>query len=378
MDVTHINAITDIAAECWDSLQSPDYPFSQHAFLTALEQSGTVSAATGWQPQHLLVYDDHNLIAVLPMYLKSHSQGEYVFDHQWAHSYQHYGLDYYPKLLTAIPFTPCQGPRLLCRDNTDSASVLAVIFEYIKDRLASVHASSWHYLFPIQEQMMHCQAQGLNIREGVQYQWFNRGYRDFSDYLERFKSVKRKQIKRERRRIIEQGIEFKQLTGHAIDDQHWQVFFRFYATTYLKHGMQSYLNLDFFQRLGANMPDSLLLVVAEKDRQAVGAALSLHDSNTLYGRYWGCFEEFQNLHFETCYYQGLDYCLHHGLQRFDSGAQGEHKIARGFEPVSTWSAHWLQHPEFNRAIADFLMRERAAIADYKRHAHSQLPFKAAT
>lgn len=359
----------------WNHLAGEAYPFLRHEFLSALEQSGSVSEQTGWLPAHLLVMKDDELLAFMPLYLKSHSRGEYVFDHQWAHAYHQSGLDYYPKWLTAIPFTPCQGARLCVKDTGDRLEITRLLLAFIKQLSEQQDASSWHCLFPDLQQTELLRSLGLGIREGVQFQWFNKGYRDFNDFLDTLNAAKRKMIKRERRKVDEQGVELLRITGKAASAQQWQVFFQFYTMTYLKKGSQPYLNEAFFQQLAATMGDRLLLVLAVKDKRYVGAALSFIGNDTLYGRYWGCYEEYNALHFEACYYQGLDYCLEHGLQRFDSGAQGEHKISRGFEPVSTYSAHWLKDARFAKAIEQFLAREQQAIQIYKQDAASYLPFK---
>ncbi|MEQ1636847.1 MAG: GNAT family N-acetyltransferase [Methylococcales bacterium] len=377
MHIRVISSITEIKAEPWNQLAGTDYPFLRHEFLTALEQSGVVTKTTGWQPQHLLLYAETELIAACPLYLKFHSQGEFVFDHQWANAYQQHGLDYYPKALTAVPFTPCQGQRILIKTALDETAVLELFIDALKQQLIDLKLSSWHCLFSTPSQTEQLRALGLMVREGVQFQWFNRGYRDFQDYIDSFTSRKRKTTLRERQQVKNQGIAFLTLNGQSVSEAQWQVFFQFYQMTYLKHGMPGYLNLDFFKQIAQSMPEQILLIFAVKDQRYIGAALSFIGNDTLYGRYWGCFEEYQFLHFEACYYQGLDYCIAHGLTRFDSGAQGEHKIARGFEPVTTYSAHWIQHPEFAEAIAQFLEREKSTIQQYKADTTVLLPFKKA-
>jgi predicted N-acyltransferase len=349
-------------------------PFVCHEFLLALEQSGAVSTETGWQPNHLLVFEQQELIAAMPLYLKNHSRGEYVFDQQWADAYHQSGMDYYPKWVNSIPYTPCQGQRILIKQEIDNQTIITLCLDHIKQLSELNNISSFHSLFPTPEQTKYIQQQ-LHIRLGVQFQWFNKNYRDFDDYLHAFTSRQRKKIKKERRIISDQGITFLRLTGSEISEQQWQVFFTFYEITYLKRGQAAYLNADFFIQLAQTMPEQLLLVLAIKDNTYVGAALSFIGSNTLYGRYWGCYEEYNNLHFETCYYQGLEYCLEHQLQRFDSGAQGEHKISRGFEPITTYSAHWIQNPQFSKLIANFLQREEVLIQQYKIDCLQYLPFK---
>ncbi len=367
--------IADIAGAQWNALVGADYPFIRHEFLLALEQSGCVNARSGWQPLHALVERDSRLIACMPLYAKTNSMGEYVFDWSWADAYSRHGLDYYPKLLTAIPFTPCAGPRLCVDSSTALAAVLPALQQAIKT-LADAHAaSSWHVLFPEPELRAALGAAGLQLRTGCQYQWFNADYRDFEHFLESFSSRKRKNLRKERARVSEKGIDFDVLEGTAITDEHWQRFFRFYRSTYVVRGRSPYLNVDFFMRLGHSMPERLLLILARKDGEHIAGALFFKGSDTLYGRYWGCTEEFQFLHFETCYYQGIDYCIKHGIKRFDSGAQGEHKIQRGFKPVHTWSAHWIRHPDFAKAIARFVQEEERHIDAYVAQAAEFLPFR---
>jgi len=375
MEVKQIHGMAQVDSSDWNRLAGLAYPFMRHEFLSALEQSGSVCEQTGWLPSHLLVMDVDELVAFMPLYIKQHSWGEYVFDHQWAEAYQRQGIDYYPKCLTAIPLTPCQGPRIVTKPAVDPIEVTQLLLSVIKEISEQRGFSSWHCLFPTGQQVELLRSLGLSIREGVQFQWFNQGYRDFDDYLQTLSSSKRKMLKRERRRVGEQEIRMLRIAGPEVSDRQWQVFFRFYATTYLKRGSRPYLNPAFFQQLAATMPEQLLLVLALKGDDYVAAALSFVGVDCLYGRYWGCHEEFNALHFEACYYQGLDYCIEHGLQRFDSGAQGEHKISRGFKPVITYSAHWIKNHGFAKAIEQFLEREQKIVQVYKQDAASYLPFK---
>lgn len=375
MQIKQITAINQVDSLAWNDLAGDDYPFMRHEFLSALEESGCVSEQTGWQPRHLLVTENNELLAAMPLYLKTHSRGEYVFDNQWAYAYEQNGLSYYPKWLAAIPFTPCQGVRIAFSEKADQLQVTGLLLDFIKTKSEQDSISSWHWLFPVGEQLESLRVLGMQIREGVQFQWFNKGYQTFEDFLGTLSASKRKMLKRERRKVIEQGIELIQLSGSEVSEYQWQTFYDFYQMTYLKHGMPPYLNLAFFLACAETMAEKLLLVFALKDGVYVGAALSFVGSDTLYGRYWGCLEEYNALHFEACYYQGLDYCIANGLRRFDSGAQGEHKIARGFEPVTTYSAHWFQDARFAKAIAQFLVREKSAVRFYKEDAANYLPFK---
>ncbi|MGR9051816.1 MAG: GNAT family N-acetyltransferase [Gammaproteobacteria bacterium] len=375
MEVKQIDGITEISCTEWNELAGIDYPFLRHEFLSALETSGSVCRQTGWQPKHIIVYEQDKAAALMPLYFKLHSRGEYVFDQQWALAYRQQGLSYYPKWLTSIPFTPCQGKRIAVRNGSDRNRLTTALIDFVKELSKTQGISSWHCLFPEPESAHQLEAAGLSLRLGVQYQWHNRGFRDFDDYLDGFTSSKRKQVRRERRRVAEQHIRFECVPGTSISDMQWEIFVEFYRMTYFKHGMEPYLNLEFFTRLAETMPEQLLLVLAFKHDKPAGAALSLVGNDTLYGRYWGCYEEYHSLHFEACYYQGLDYCIDRGLKRFDSGAQGEHKIARGFEPVLTYSAHWLQEPAMARAVDLFLRREQEAVKRYHCEAAAFLPFK---
>jgi hypothetical protein len=375
MQVKQIGSITNIAATKWNVLVGNDYPFIRHEFLAALEQSGSVSEVTGWLPRHLLVYDQKELVALLPLYVKTHSFGEYVFDQQWAAAYRQHELVYYPKGLSAIPFTPCPGPRLVLKNSTDYLDTIRLLFDFIQDMSIEQGLSSWHCLFPVEQQAEQWQSLEVSLREGVQFHWFNKGYRDFDDYLDSFVAVKRKMIRRERRRVTEAGIELRRVPGDQVTEEEWHEFYRFYTLTYLKKAAQPYLTRDFFTRCAATMGECMMLTQAVRQGKTVAAALSFIGSDTLYGRYWGCSEEHDALHFEACYYQGLDYCIEHGLNRFDSGAQGEHKIARGFEPVISYSVHWLKNACFAAAIERFLLHERQAVRAYRQNAANYLPFK---
>ncbi len=374
MVIKQINSMTEVNNVCWNNLVQTKDPFMRHEFLLALEQSESVCAKTGWHPYHLLVFEKDELIAAMPLYLKSHSRGEYVFDQQWADAYAQSGMKYFPKWVNAVPFTPCQGQRILIKQGLNNNFITQQCIATVQQLAELNNISSLHCLFPGPLQTEHLKHQ-LLIREGVQFQWFNKSYRDFNDYLQIFTSRQRKKIKKERRKVSEQGIHFQRLTGLNISSVQWHVFFTFYEMTYLKRGQTAYLNIHFFRQLAATMPEQLLLILAVKEQKYVGAALSFMGDNTLYGRYWGCYEEYNNLHFETCYYQGLEYCIEQQLQRFDSGAQGEHKISRGFQPITTYSAHWIQNPHFSELIADFLEREKEMVSQYKQYCQQQLPFK---
>jgi uncharacterized protein len=377
--VRFIHSITEVDALRWNALVGSAYPFLQHEFLLALETSGCTSAKTGWQVLHALVEDTEaeskGLLACMPLYAKTNSMGEYVFDWSWAEAYQRHGLSYYPKLLSAIPFTPCTGPRICFAEASTAEHILTILFAAVKQLAARMQASSWHILFPENDLRQSLTGLGLLQRTGCQYQWFNEGYVDFEQFLATFASRKRKNLRKERARVKEQGIEFEVLEGPEITDDHWQDFYRFYQSTYLVRGRTPYLNRKFFTELGRTMPQYLMLVMARKDGRNIAGALFFKGTDTLYGRYWGCTEEYQFLHFETCYYRGIDYCIRNKIGRIDSGAQGEHKIQRGFTPVHTWSNHWIQHPAFADAIENFLQDEQQHISAYVLSANDYLPFR---
>jgi len=371
--ITHLDSIEHIEASQWNHLIPSNYPFIRHEFLLALEQSGCVSPQAGWTPCHLILRSsDNTLIAAMPLYRKQHSWGEYVFDQQWAQAYEQYGFHYYPKLLTAIPYTPCSGPRII-----GDPDWMPIIESYIIKTITSLAkeqgASSWHCLFPSNTTPFN--SLSLLARYDVQFHWFNRGYQHIEDFLKSLSSRKRKNIKRERRRIAETGITCKRFLGTEINEDMWQDFYRFYAATYLKRQQRPYLNLTCFQQWGNCLPEQMMMVMAYHNNRPVAAALSFFDETTLYGRYWGCLDEFHSLHFETCYYQGIEFCIERNLQQFDSGAQGEHKISRGFEPVKTQSFHWIENKRFRAAISDFLERESLHIDHYQEASRRYLPFK---
>lgn len=374
--LSFITSLQTVSAAQWNALCDDDYPFVRYEFLAALEQSGSVGKGTGWQPQHLVVYKDDELIAAMPLYIKTHSYGEYVFDWSWADAYKRYGLNYYPKLITAIPFTPCSGSRLLLKDSSRLAELLPLMLDAIKHHAQTLNASSWHCLFPSAEVSAHLSDMNFSQRVGTQFHWYNRNYKSWDDFVGAMNSRKRKNINKERRAVAEQAIRFETKAAQNITAEDWQLFYRLYCSTYLKRsGHAGYLTEAFFTLLGECFAQHCLLVIAYQNDQAIAAALFFTDSQTIYGRYWGCLEEHEFLHFETCYYQGIEYAIKHGLQRFDGGAQGEHKIARGFEPVMTYSNHWLARPDFQQAIDNFLDAEKVSIENYMAETKAYLPFK---
>ncbi|WP_296943067.1 GNAT family N-acetyltransferase [uncultured Massilia sp.] len=378
---THIaSSLSDIGPEAWDglvALQDDPTPFLSYAFLHALHASGSAAPETGWQPQFIVLYEDdgggERLAAALPLYVKGHSYGEYVFDWAWADAYARNGLAYYPKLLCAIPFTPVSGARLLARDDAARAALLDVLLSVQQ----ASEVSSTHVLFPPEAEARRLAGAGFLLRSGVQFHWENPGYASFEDFLATLEQKKRKNIRAERRKVREAGVALRRVRGRDATDDDWRFFTRCYRRTYAEHHSSPYLNLDFFRRIGRAMPDNLLLVLAERDGAPIAAALVVYDATTLYGRYWGALEHVPCLHFETAYYQPLEFCIEQGIRTFEGGAQGEHKMARGFLPTRTWSAHWLRHPSFADAVERFLEREAGGIDDYIDELNDRSPFKSA-
>jgi len=374
------SSIADIPASLWNELFGSENPFVQHAFLLALQESGCVSAQQGWHAQHLMLMDEDQPMAILPLYAKSHSYGEFVFDWGWADAYARHGLDYYPKLITAIPFSPVAGPRVGLSPTADANEVLPALLAAVYRLAQSQNYSSWHLLFPglrLRQALLDMKDDGAFLhREAVQFHWFNRDYRSFNDFLDTLRSARRKNLKRERRRVAEQGVSLQRKTGNAISDEEWHGFYRCYKSTYRKRsGHDGYLNRDFFDRLRVSMSASLMLVVARRDDQIVACSLFLFDSKRLYGRYWGALQDISCLHFEACFYQGIEFCIEHDLQEFDPGTQGEHKLMRGFEPVRSASYHWIADGRFRVAIADFLNQERRSTKLYQQEAEAYLPYR---
>ncbi|MCB1687370.1 MAG: N-acetyltransferase [Halioglobus sp.] len=371
-----LTSIDQIPAAQWDGVAGTDYPFLRHTFLYGLEKTDCTTAATGWQPCHLLLRRGGVPVAVMPLYLKSHSYGEYVFDWSWADAWRQSGLDYYPKLLTAIPFTPATGPRLCVATGIDENECLHAAIAAVKDLATRRNISSWHLLFPTESVSEKLLEAGLHRRAATQFHWFNNDYQCFDDFLATFNSRKRKSLNRERRRVAEQSITLKTLTGAGIGREDWEQFYHFYQLTYAKRsGHGGYLSRAFFVDTAASMGDQVVMVLACLDDRAVAGALYFRSSDTLYGRYWGCEREYDCLHFEACYYQGIEYCIANKLQRFDPGAQGEHKIQRGFRPITTWSNHWIADPQLSAAVGDFTRREALHNEQYRQAASGMLPFK---
>ena len=365
-----LDSLATIPALDWNRLAGDD-PFLRHEFLHALHDTGCAGAATGWAPRFLILREDGALAGAMPLYLKDHSYGEYVFDWAWADAYQRHGLRYYPKLLNAVPFTPVTGQRLLAAHGPQRRLLLDAALELARE----TGASSLHCLFPPAGQAAEMADGGLMLRHGVQFHWRNHGYADFEGFLATLNHDKRKKIRQQRRRVHDAGISCEWFEGSAITDALWGFFNRCYRETYRQHRSTPYLNLDFFRALGRAMPENILLIVATREGQPIAASLNIHNGQRLCGRYWGALEHHPALHFENCYYQVIDFCIARGIASFEGGAQGEHKIARGLLPVETCSAHWLAQPQFAAAIGDFLQHESRGIAAYVDELGAHSPFK---
>lgn len=359
-------------ARDWNALAGDSYPFLRHEFLLAAEKTGCVSPDTGWSPRHIGIYDAKNkLLGAMPLYEKTHSWGEFVFDWNWAQAYRQAGIDYYPKLVSAAPFTPAPSGRLLVSDPELRPVLVQTALAFAQK---SKH-SSLHVLFPREDELGVFEDAGLKLRKDCQFHWHNHGYHSFDDFLAGFSSKKRKKARRDRRHVSEAGIRFRWLTGRELDRAIWEDVYQLISLTFLRRGSMPYFSYDFFVEVSRQLPDNILVVLAEQNRQATAAAVFYVSQSVLYGRYWGTDSQYNALHFETCYYQGIDFCIANGKKIFEPGTQGEHKISRGFTPVSTWSAHWLARPEFFAAVADYLAAEERHIDRYIAAVDEHSPYK---
>jgi len=375
---TVCDGLSEVPAAAWNQLAGEDNPFLRHEFLAALERHGCVGEESGWYPRHLLVYAGEQLVGAAPMYIKVHSFGEFGSDWAWADAYQRSGTAYYPKLVSAIPFTPAAGTRLLCAPGADSAVIKAAIVEAALEIARSAGVSSLQWLFASEEDTRLLQSKQHLTRIGCQYHWRNHAYRDFQDYLDHLRSKRRKQVRRERREANASDVEIQVLAGGEASNADWRAYHGLYSATYdRKWGFPS-LTPEFFCEVGRSMPDSAMLVLARRGRQCIAGAHLFRGRTVLYGRNWGCREYLPSLHFEMCYYRGIEYCIQEGLAVFEAGAQGEHKIWRGFMPQATYSAHWFRDSRFRDAIDDFLRRERAQINQHMDVMRAHLPFRSAT
>ncbi|MHB8476743.1 MAG: GNAT family N-acetyltransferase [Steroidobacteraceae bacterium] len=370
-----LDSIAEVEAASWNSLARGAEPFLRHEFLLALEESGCAVPRTGWTPRHLVIDDAGGRpVGALPLYRKAHSRGEFVFDFSWANAYAQHGLAYYPKLLSAVPFTPVRGPRLLVASHLDAQSMNDLLSRTAIDYARGERLSSWHVLFPTDDAAEALSSAGLILRRDCQFHWYNRGYGSFDDFLATFTAEKRKKAKRERRRVAEAGIEFDTVHGGDMDDALWDTVYGFYADTFYRHGHEPYLNLKFFKLLAASMPDRLMLKVARIGSERIAVAIFFVGDDALFGRYWGAGGNYHSLHFETCYYQGIEYCIEKRLQRFEPGTQGEHKVPRGFVPTLMSSAHFVVDRRFAAAIRAFAAREARGVDHYAAAVNEHVPY----
>ena len=378
MHTTVIQQIKDIPVGQWNSVTGTSNPFLRYEFLAALEQHHCVGEHHGWLPRHIAAYEDDNKLAgLVPLYLKDNSYGEFVFDWAWADAWHRAGKPYYPKLVAAIPFTPATGPRLLVHPLADRARVVKALIEEALSLTERTDSSSLHWLFTDKRDTDKLVEHGFMRRTGCHFHWSNRHYRDFDDFLSRLTSRKRKKIRRERRHVEEAGIQMEIVHGSEATEEQWHIMHYFYRTTFEKKSGMPTLSAGFFHEISRTMGDQVVLVFAMHQGKAVAGAIMLRGDDALYGRHWGCLQEFHSLHFEACYYQGIEYCIKHGLSLFEPGAQGEHKISRGFLPTLTWSAHWIRDEEFRPAINRYLLQEHELVVDYYHELSETSPFKKA-
>jgi len=369
-----LDSLASVAPAEWDALTEGN-PTLRHAYLQSMIDAGCTTAETGWLPQFLTLWREvdgrETLCGAVPLYVKGHSYGEYVFDWAWAEAYQRHGLDYFPKLLAAVPFTPCSGSRLMARTTADRK----LLIDGLMDLPRQSDVSSLHVLFAGEEQQRLLVDAGMMPRAAVQFHWVNDSYHSFEQFLATLNHDKRKKLRQERRRVADAGITFRRLTGAEITSSDWDLFTDCYTATYRAHFSTPYLNRAFFGLIGERMAENILLIIAEQDGKPIASAMNLYNQHALYGRYWGTQAFVSGLHFETCYYQAMEFCIERGIGLFEGGAQGEHKLARGFLPVKCHSAHWLKHPEFARAVEEFLARETGGIENYVNELEDSSPYR---
>ena len=370
--------LIEIDSQQWNALLPDNNPFLRHEFLHGLEVCACVNESTGWLPQHIAIYADTScsiLIAAMPCYQKNNSYGEYIFDWAWADAHVRHGLEYYPKLSNAVPFTPATGPRILTHPDYDEATLIEAAVKAAIDIVDEKKLSSFHSLFLTQHQCSQLEQIGLLQRHSSQFHWHNQDYLDFDGFLARMSSKKRKNIKRERRRVSDSNIVYRWLSGDQLDILAVETMYQFYSRTIRYYGAQAYLNKRFFEYIAQHFNAQTLFLFAYHEDQIIAGGLYFKRDDTLYGRYWGALDNFHSVHFETCYYQAIEWCIQHDYARFEAGAQGQHKLARGLEPATTYSAHYIRNVQFSAAIDDFLNQEKAQIDDYSRALETHSPFK---
>ncbi|WP_018952822.1 GNAT family N-acetyltransferase [Thioalkalivibrio sulfidiphilus] len=371
-----VERLDAVDAGAWDALGGHENPLISHAFLAGLERYGCLGSQYGWFPRHLLIEDEAGrLLAAMPLYAKTNGYGEFVFDWSWESAWERSGLRYYPKLVVSLPYTPATGPRLLVHPDADGPVLRRLLIQQGLAFAREHQVSGLHWLFPDAEDLEALRAEGLNLRMGCQYHWRNDDYGDFDDFLSRFASKKRKNVRQERRKVADQGVSLRILHGDEVSDALWATFHGFYVDTFEKKMGIPTLSLEFFRETGRALGRGVVMVLAEHEGKPVAAALCYRSHDTLYGRYWGCARDYDGLHFEACYYQGIEYCIREGLSRYEPGAQGEHKIPRGFLPTPTWSAHWLANQDLGQAVADFCLREQQVMQRHCQQLMGLSPFR---
>lgn len=376
LSITIINSLGDIEPEDWDALGGEEDPFLSHAFLHALERHDCLGDQFGWYPRHILVRDQDQLVAACPCYIKTNSYGEFVFDWSWASAYERSGGRYYPKLVCGVPYTPVTGKRLLVLDGrSDRKALKQILIETAIQYTQDNAYSGMHWLFTDEEDTALLRDNNLSLRMGCQYHWHNDNYQDFDDFISRFSSKKRKNIRRERRMVSDQELKLEIFEGPEISEDLWELFYQFYIDTFDKKAGIPTLSLGFFKEIGAKLGNRVLLVMASDETGYVAGALDFASHDSLYGRHWGSLKDYDSLHFETCFYQGIDYAIQRGLKHFEPGAQGEHKITRGFLPTRTWSAHWIADPEFSTIIGRFCRQEEPMMKEHCEDLFSLSPFR---
>ncbi|HEX7768509.1 MAG TPA: GNAT family N-acetyltransferase, partial [Dokdonella sp.] len=374
MEATFHEHIEDLPAEAWNALSADDNPFVDHRFLAGLEREGCIDAGNGWLPHHLAIREGDRLVAAVPLYLKGNSHGEFVFDWNWAHAYAEHGLDYYPKLLAAVPYSPVGGPRLLVGSGADAGRYRPMLVDALQARARASGLSSIHANFVADDDAAAFADAGWLARFDWQFHWQDRGWRTFDDFLASLNARKRKNIRQERARVARAGVECRVRHGDELDEREWDALHGFYRATFEERGNHPTLTRGFFRHLGRTLPRNVVAVLCRRGGRLIAGALMLRSASTLYGRYWGCLEQVDGLHFEACYYQGIEYCLREGLHRFEPGAQGEHKLARGFLPTRTRSFHWIADARFRDAIAVALRREARMLERYREELMTHDPY----
>ncbi|MCR9214841.1 MAG: GNAT family N-acetyltransferase [Proteobacteria bacterium] len=378
LSIKTLQSISEMPEEAWNACLDSDHPFVTHQFLKALEDSGSATAEAGWMPYHLVLEQEGAVLGVAPMYVKGHSQGEYVFDHSWAHAYQRAGGSYYPKLQLSVPFSPVTGPRLLVPAGELQMQRKLMLLKGAQQVANQLNVSSVHLTFLTDSERDLMEDAGYLVRTGEQFHWLNNNYSNFDDFLDQLSSRKRKAIRKERKGALENELEFEILSGTDISEVHWDAFFNFYIDTGNRKWGTPYLTRSFFSQIGETLGDAVVLFLVKREGRYIAGALNLKSSECLYGRYWGCIEDHRFLHFETCYYRAIDYAIEHGISRVEAGAQGPHKLARGYLPTKTYSGHWLRDPGFHDAVADFLVAESREVDAEIHYLKKRSPFRRET